>query len=128
LKQKNAKLNTRFQTHLPLEEICQAFSLKTLINKLTQTTMDQQLDLIKKEIKEIIIEVLRLDLKPEDIKDDASFFGTETEPGIIEDSLVILEIATLISEKYDIPPTEFSEDTFINVNSLAELAIKFVNA
>jgi acyl carrier protein len=90
--------------------------------------MDQQLDLIKKEIKEIIIEVLRLDLKPEDIKDDASFFGTETEPGIIEDSLVILEIATLISEKYDIPPTEFSEDTFINVNSLAELAIKFVNA
>jgi acyl carrier protein len=90
--------------------------------------MDQQLDLIKKEIKEIIIEVLRLDCKPEDINDDANFFGTETEPGIIEDSLVILEIATLISEKYDIPPTEFNEDTFINVNSLAELTVKFVNA
>ncbi|KAA3628837.1 MAG: acyl carrier protein [Bacteroidetes bacterium] len=87
--------------------------------------MEKNLTEIKKEIKEVIIDVLCLDIQPEDIQDDQSFFGTETEPGIIEDSLVILEIATVLSEKYDIPPTEFSEDTFVNVNSLAELTLKF---
>lgn len=87
--------------------------------------MDQ--DLIKREIKEVIISVLRLECTPDDIKDDANFFGTETEPGIIEDSLVILEIATVLSEKYDIPPTEFNEETFVNVNSLAELVMKSVS-
>jgi acyl carrier protein len=89
--------------------------------------MNEQLETIKREIKQIIIDVLRLNVTPDDIKDDQSFFGTETEPGIIEDSLVILEIATLLSEKYDIPPTEFNEETFTNVNTLAELTLKFVS-
>ncbi|RTY89358.1 hypothetical protein [Flavobacterium sp. GT3R68] len=90
--------------------------------------MDQQLSVIKTEIKEVIIDILRLNVSPEDIDDDQNFFGTETEPGIIEDSLVILEIATVLSEKYDIPPTEFNEESFVNVTSLAELTLKFVNA
>lgn len=90
--------------------------------------MEKQLLEIKREIKEVIIEVLCLDILPEEIKDDQSFFGTEDEPGIIEDSLVILEIATVLSEKYDIPPTEFSEDTFVNVNTLAELTLKFTTS
>ena len=86
----------------------------------------QRVQEIKTEIKEVLIDVLRLDMTPEDIKDDQSFFGTEEDPesGIIQDSLVILEIATILSEKYDIPPTDFNEETFINVNSLADLAIR----
>ena len=88
--------------------------------------MEKNLTTIKTEIKQIIIDVLRLEITPDQIKDDQSFFGTEEEPnsGIIEDSLVILEIATVLSEKYDISPTDFNDETFINVNSLANLAIK----
>lgn len=89
----------------------------------------KNIEVVKREIKEVIIEVLRLEITPDDIKDDQSFFGTEEDPesGIIEDSLVILEIATILSEKYDIPPTDFNEETFTNVNSLADLAMKALN-
>lgn len=87
--------------------------------------MEKQLLTIKKEIKEVIIDILRLEIKPEEIDNEQSFFGTENEPGIIEDSLVILEIATVLSEKYDIPPTDFNEETFVNINSLADLVLKY---
>lgn len=91
--------------------------------------MENNLASIKTEIKKVLIDVLRLDISPKDIKDDQSFFGTEENPesGIIEDSLVILEVATILSEKYDIPPTDFNEETFINVNSLANLAMVALN-
>ncbi|KMQ66471.1 hypothetical protein JET18_13015 [Chryseobacterium sp. L7] len=83
-------------------------------------------DLIKKEIKEIIIDVLKLDLTPDQIDNEKSLFGSEDDPesGIIQDSLVVLEIATVLSEKYNIDPSEFNEQTFMNINSLADLVIE----
>ena len=66
--------------------------------------MEINLTTIKTEIKQVIIDVLRLDMTTNEFKDDQSFFGTEEDPesGIIEDSLVILEVATILSEKYDL--------------------------
>ncbi|SHL28386.1 hypothetical protein SAMN05444360_10121 [Chryseobacterium carnipullorum] len=83
-------------------------------------------DLIKKEIKEIIIDVLKLDMTSDQIDNEKSLFGSEDDPetGIIQDSLVVLEIATVLSEKYNIDPSEFNEQTFMNINSLADLVIE----
>jgi acyl carrier protein len=77
---------------------------------------------IQDTIKQTIIEVLELDdITPADIDNDAPFFGTEEEPGIIQDSLAILEISTVLGEEFDILPTEFNEESFQNVNTLSAM-------
>ncbi len=77
---------------------------------------------IQDTVKQTIIDVLELEgLTPADIDNDAPFFGTEEEPGIIQDSLAILEISTVLGEEFDIIPTEFNEESFQNVNTLSEM-------
>lgn len=51
---------------------------------------------IQKKVKQCIIDVLELeDTETSDISNEEPFFGTEEEPGIIQDSLAILEISGL---------------------------------
>lgn len=80
---------------------------------------------IANRIKEILIEVLQDDtLKADQIGDTAPFFGTEEEPGLIEDSLLILEIVSLIGDEFGIDPSDFDEDVFINVEKVAKLIVE----
>ncbi|MEZ4986052.1 MAG: hypothetical protein R2795_13620 [Saprospiraceae bacterium] len=89
----------------------------------------KEINEIKQFIKELVIEVLELeDLTPDQIVDDAPFFGTDEEPGIIHDSLAVLELATRIGEQYDIMPEEFNEAAFTNVNTLSQLIFEKINA
>lgn len=76
---------------------------------------------IKNRIKEIVIEVLGLKIQPKEIQDQEPFFGTDDHPGLIQDSLAVLEIATRIGEEFDILPEEFNEDAFLDVETLAHL-------
>lgn len=83
---------------------------------------------IKLFIKELVIEVLELaPLTPDQIADDAPFFGTDESPGIISDSLAVLELATRIGEMYDIMPEEFSESAFTCVDTLSQLIYDKLN-
>ena len=88
----------------------------------------KEINEIKLFIKELVIEVLELNhLTPDQIADDAPFFGTDDSPGIIHDSLAVLELATRIGEMYDIMPEEFNESAFTNVNTLSQLIYDKVN-
>ena len=80
---------------------------------------------IQKKVKQCIIDVLELeDTETGDISNEEPFFGTEEEPGIIQDSLAILEISTRLGEEYEIDPTEFNEESFQNVNTLSEMILQ----
>lgn len=76
---------------------------------------------IKEKVKVCIIDALELKgVSPSDIENDASFFGTEDTPGLIQDSLAVLEIASRISEEFDVSPSEFGESSFQSVNTLSD--------
>ena len=80
---------------------------------------------VQHRIKEVIIEVLQDDeMKPEDIGNEDPFFGTDEEPGVIQDSLLILEIVSILSDEYDIDPSEFNEETFINVELVSNMIME----
>lgn len=80
----------------------------------------QDIIAIQNKVKACIIEVLDLsDLTPDSIDNTTPFFGTDEEPGIIQDSLAILEISTVLGEEFGIMPTEFDEESFQNVETLS---------
>ncbi len=88
----------------------------------------KDLNEIKAFVKELIVDVMEYeDMSADQIKDDAPFFGTEDEPGLIHDSLAILEIATRLGEEYDIMPEDFTEDAFTDVNTLSVLIHEKIN-
>jgi len=81
---------------------------------------------IKKRIKEIIIDVMELeDTTPDDINDEDSFYGDEEkqEHGLIDDSLMILELISAVSEEYDLEPSVFQDEDFKNINTLADAVV-----
>ncbi|MFT5998480.1 MAG: acyl carrier protein [Neolewinella sp.] len=89
----------------------------------------QDLTAIQNKVKACIIEVLDLsDLTPDSIDNTTPFFGTEEEPGIIQDSLAILEISTVLGEEFGIMPTEFDEESFHNVEALSLMIQKSLAA
>jgi len=80
----------------------------------------EKINEIKKNVKDLIIEVMEDEaLTFDNIQDVTPFFGTDEEPGIIQDSLAILEIATRLGEEYDIMPEDFSDEVFVNVETLS---------
>lgn len=80
----------------------------------------EKINEIKTNVKELILEVMEDEaLTFETIQDDTPFFGTDEEPGIIQDSLAILEIATRLGEEYDIMPEDFNDEVFVNVETLS---------
>ena len=81
----------------------------------------EQLEQIREKVKVCIIESLGMDdVTPGDITNDMPFFSTEETPGLIQDSLAILEVASRVSEEFGILPSDFDGDSFQNVNTLSE--------
>lgn len=77
------------------------------------------------KIKEILLEVLQDEsLTIDMISDTMPFFGTESEVGLIEDSLLILEIVSILADEFDIDPSEFDEDIFINVEKVSNMVVE----
>lgn len=88
-----------------------------------------KIDEIKKNLKELIIEVMEDEsLSIDNIEDTTPFFGTDEAPGIIQDSLAILEIATRLGEEYDILPEDFDEEAFVDVNTLSALILEKISS
>lgn len=74
-------------------------------------------EILKTELKQLIVERLFLNIAPEDIEDDAPLMDTY---GI--DSVALFEIIIGLEEVYDVTmeDEEFSLELFENVNSIAE--------
>jgi acyl carrier protein len=77
------------------------------------------LEQVKEELKRLFVENLSLeDLKPQDIKDDATLFG---DGGIGLDSLDGVEVVVLLSRQYGLNAKSMQKnrDVFTSINTLA---------
>lgn len=70
------------------------------------------------EIKQLIIDSLKLDRKPEDLQDDAPLFGA----GLGLDSIDALELAVVLENKYGlrIPDEQAGKQAFASPRALAD--------
>ncbi len=73
---------------------------------------------LQQEVARIIVEALNLDIKPEDIRPDASLYGD----GLNLDSIDILEIALVISKRFGFQLRADNVDNVRIFSSLASLA------
>ena len=86
------------------------------------------LDTIKDKVTSVVLEVLQVEgTAVNDLQADTPFFGTEEEPGVIQDSLAILEIASKLAEEYGIMPSDFNEASFQNVETLSAMILDKIN-
>ncbi|MBD2754075.1 acyl carrier protein [Spirosoma validum] len=82
---------------------------------------------IKERVKEVVTDILSVeDASITEIDDNTPFFGTDENPGIIQDSLAILEISSRLAEEFDILPSDFNEDSFQNVETLSAMILEKV--
>lgn len=75
-------------------------------------------DELQKEIAELIVSALNLDITPEQIQPDDPLFGE----GLGLDSIDILEVALVLSKRYGIQLKSDSEDNVRIFQSLQSLA------
>lgn len=75
---------------------------------------------IQDRIREIVIDVLQADGAPVELTNETPFFGTEDHPGVIQDSLAILEIASRLAEEFGLMPSDLGEEAFQNLTTLSE--------
>jgi len=82
------------------------------------------IEALKTELKQLIVERLFLNIAPEDIADDAPLMDTY---GI--DSVALFEIIIGLEEVYGVTmeDEEFSLELFENVNSIAEFVQRKLN-
>jgi acyl carrier protein len=76
----------------------------------------------EREIRDLLIESLELDVNPDDFQANTPLFDGENGLGL--DSLEALEIVTCLSAKYG---TQFSEETPKEVFTSVETLAKFVD-
>lgn len=79
-----------------------------------------ELATIKEQVKNIVAQTLQVDGVTIEFDDTTPFFGTEEHPGVIQDSLAILEISSKLAEEFMLLPSDFNEDAFQNVQTLSE--------
>ena len=86
------------------------------------------LDSIKDKVTTVVLDVLQGEgATLTELNADTPFFGTEEEPGVIQDSLAILEIASKLAEEYGIMPSEFNEASFQNIETLSIMILDKTN-
>lgn len=82
--------------------------------------MTQQESLaLEREVAEMIVSALNLEVQPEEIQPEAPLFGDE---GLGLDSIDILEVALVISKRYGFQLKADNEDNFRIFASLRSLA------
>jgi acyl carrier protein len=81
-----------------------------------ENTTGQNLDL-QREVAELIVEALNLDVAPADIKSDDPLYGD----GLGLDSIDVLEIALVVSKRYGLQLRADNDDNHRIFSSLAHL-------
>ncbi len=83
----------------------------------SENTTVQQTD-IQREVAELIVQALNLDVAPEDIKADDPLYGD----GLGLDSIDVLEIALVVSKRYGLQLRADNDDNHRIFSSLASLS------
>ncbi|MBN2534649.1 MAG: acyl carrier protein [Spirochaetales bacterium] len=76
----------------------------------------QKRNLLNDKIKTMIIERLNLELKAEEIEDDAPLFGM----GLGLDSIDALELSVGVEELFDVQISDDQMDVFRSINTLVD--------
>jgi len=84
------------------------------------------LQTVKEEIKNIIVEKLELNIKPEEIEDDEMLFGGGLGLNSISSILLIVEIEKKFN--IQISDDDLTLDLFDSVEKLAEYALNKINS
>ncbi len=71
---------------------------------------------LNNQVKEMIINELNLELKPEEIEDDAPLFGM----GLGLDSIDALEIAVGVEETFGVAISDTQMEVFRSINTVAD--------
>ena len=74
---------------------------------------------IKDQCRAIVMQVLQVEGSSVELLDDTPFFGTEEHPGVIQDSLAILEIASQLADVFGLMPSDLGEEAFMNLETLS---------
>ncbi|AUD04436.1 hypothetical protein CWM47_22870 [Spirosoma pollinicola] len=93
---------------------------------LNKTTMFE-LETIKNQIRVIVTQVLQVDAATVELDDNTPFFGTDEHPGLIQDSLAILEIASQLADAFGLMPSDLGEEAFLNLETLSQCVFTKVN-
>jgi acyl carrier protein len=86
-----------------------------------------EVNTVKVQIRELVMQILQVDGATVELGDETPFFGTEEHPGVIQDSLAILEIASQLAETYGLMPSDLGEEAFQNLQTLSEYVTVKVN-
>ena len=78
---------------------------------------------LEREVRDLLIQSLELDINPDDFKEDTPLFDAENGLGL--DSLEALEVVTCISANYG---TQFTEDTPKEVFTSVTTLVKFIES
>ncbi len=87
-------------------------------------TMNKNLEEIKKELKELLVESLSLeDIEPEEIGDEEPLFD---ENGVGLDSLDGVEVVVMLQRNYglDVKDMQKGREIFQSINTLAHYVVK----
>ncbi|WP_157816047.1 acyl carrier protein [Spirosoma pollinicola] len=86
-----------------------------------------ELETIKNQIRVIVTQVLQVDAATVELDDNTPFFGTDEHPGLIQDSLAILEIASQLADAFGLMPSDLGEEAFLNLETLSQCVFTKVN-
>ncbi len=76
--------------------------------------------LIEQKTKKILISVLNLKQAPGELSTTQPLFGDDTNPGLFDDSLAVLEVTSVLMSEFELEASDFGETSFKTIGSLIE--------
>lgn len=85
--------------------------------------MNDELNGLRTQIKNILVKNLMLQMRPDEIKDDTPLFSAE---GLKLDSIDALELAVAIEKNFGVvtPNAAVAREVFVNVNTIAHYILR----
>ncbi len=80
--------------------------------------MEKQL--IEQKTKEILINVLNLKQAPEELSTTQPLFGDDSNPGLFDDSLAVLEVTSVLMSEFELEASDFGETSFKTIGTLVD--------
>jgi acyl carrier protein len=74
--------------------------------------------IIEQKTKEILISVLNLKQDPSELNVTQPLFGDDTNPGLFDDSLAVLEVTSVLMAEFELEASDFGESSFKTIGTL----------
>jgi acyl carrier protein len=75
---------------------------------------------IEFKTNEILISVLNLKQSPDELSNDQTLFGDDSNPGLFDDSLAVLEVTSVLMAEFELEASDFGESSFKTIGTLVD--------